>query len=90
MIAVQISLYPVRQQNIDEALDAFWASLGRQMVKYKINPLSTVAWSQDEDQLYQSIFKAYQAARKHGNAVMVTTLTTGTEKEASELLKFLS
>ena len=44
MIAVQISLYPVRQQNIDETLDAFWASLGRKMVKYKINPLSKVTW----------------------------------------------
>ncbi|MDZ7837524.1 MAG: hypothetical protein U5N58_06010 [Actinomycetota bacterium] len=78
MIALQVSLYPVGREGMGRsALDAFWKSLSAQNVKYKITPLSTIAWSEDEDFLYQSVFKAYRKARKSGHAVMVTTLTTG-------------
>ncbi|MCG9480059.1 MAG: hypothetical protein K9H14_07625 [Actinomycetia bacterium] len=89
MIALQISLYPVGQEEIKAALDAFWESLSGQNVKYKITPLSTITWSEDEDFLYQSVFKAYRKARKFGHAVMVTTLTTGNQQEIEQLLDFM-
>jgi len=89
MIALQVSLYPVGQKEIKRALDAFWESLSEQNVKYKITPLSTIAWSEDEELLYQSVFKAYHEARKSGHAVMVTTLTTGNQQEIGELLDFM-
>jgi len=89
MIALQVSLYPVGQKKIKRALDAFWESLSEQNVKYKITPLSTIAWSEDEDFLYHSVFKAYHKARKLGQAVMVTTLTTGNQQEIEQLLDFM-
>lgn len=90
MIALQVSLYPLAQSDIKEVLKIFWHSLDDQNVKYKITPLSTIAWGSEEQHLYQSVFTAYRQARKSGKAVMVTTITTGSQAEIEELLGFLS
>jgi uncharacterized protein YqgV (UPF0045/DUF77 family) len=89
MIAIQVSLYPVGREDFLEPLDVFWKVLKERKIKHKITPLSTITWDDDEDRLYKTIFEAYREARKLSPAVMVTTTTTGDEKQIGELLGFL-
>ena len=89
MIAMQVSLYPIGEKDIKKSLDDFWNILKEEHINHKITPLSTITWSEDEDKLYQAIYKAYKKARENSPAVMVTTLTTGTREQIGELLSFL-
>jgi len=89
MIAIQVSLYPIGVKDIKRSLDAFWNVLKEENINHKVTPLSTITWSDDEDRLYQAIYKAYRKAREISPAVMVTTLATGDEKQIGELLDYL-
>ncbi len=89
MIAIQISLYPLEQKDIKKSLDVFWGILKENNINHRITPLSTITWDDDEDRLYNNIFKAYREARKAGPAVMVSTVTTGDKDRIDELLGFL-
>jgi uncharacterized protein YqgV (UPF0045/DUF77 family) len=90
MIAIQVSLYPIGEKDIDKPLNIFWNVLKEEKINYKITPLSTITWDSDEEKLYTAIYKAYKEARKMCHAVMVTTLTTGEEKEIGSLMQFLN
>ena len=89
MIAIQISLYPLEQADIKKPLGVFWSILKKNNINHRITPLSTITWDDDEDRLYNNIFKAYREARKAGPAVMVSTVTTGDKDRIDELLGFL-
>jgi len=89
MIALQVSLYPIGQADIDKPLNAFWEVLKEENINYKITPLSTITWGEDEDKLYSTIYKAYKKAREAGHAVMITTLTTGSKEDLDIILRFL-
>jgi len=89
MIAIQVSLYPIGEKDIDSKLKIFWDILKNENIEFKITPLSTIAWSEDEDKLYSIIFKAYKAVRETSRAVMVTTITMGNDHEIKQLLSFL-
>lgn len=89
MIAIQVSFYPIGEKDIKKPLDTFWKVLKDENINYKITPLSTTAWGDSEEKLYNTIYKAYKKARENGPAVMVTTLTTGKKSEINELLSFL-
>ena len=89
MIAIQISLYPLGEEDIKSKLDIFWNTLKNENIDFKVTPLSTIAWSKNEDKLYNIIFKAYKEVKKTCKAVIVTTITTGDEREINELLNFL-
>jgi len=89
MIAIQVSFYPIGEKDIKKPLNTFWGVLKDENTNYKITPLSTILWDNDEDKLYNIIYKAYKKARENGPAVMVTTLTTGKKSEINELLSFL-
>ncbi len=89
MIAIQVSLYPLGEKDIDSKLKVFWDILKNENINFKITPLSTIAWSDNEEQLYSIIFKAYKKVRENSRAVMVTTTTTGNEQEIKQLLNFL-
>ncbi len=88
MIAIQVSLYPLEQEDINKALEVFWNILKKNNISHRITPLSTVVWGEEEESLYSFIFKAYRAARKEGPAVMVTTVVTGHKGRVSELLDY--
>lgn len=90
MIAVQISLYPLEQGDINKTLEIFWNVLKENKINHRITPLSTLSWGDDEDYLYNVIFKAYRKARKEGPAVMVTTTVTADKGRISELLDYLN
>lgn len=89
MIAIQVSLYPVGQEDFIKPLNAFWEVLEEKDINHKITSLSTITWDEDEDRLYNTIFEAYRKAREAGPAVMVTTVTTGDKDNINELLSFL-
>jgi len=89
MIAIQVSLYPIGKKDIKKSLDDFWNILKEENINYKVTPLSTITWSDDEDKLYQAIYKAYKKARKISPAVMVMTLTTGDNEQIGKLLDYL-
>ena len=88
MIAIQVSLYPLEQEDIKRSLKIFWDVLKENNVDHRITPLSTITWGDDEEGLYDIIFSAYQKARKGGPAVMVSTLVTGDEGRIRELLEY--
>ena len=90
MIAIQVSLYPLQQADIDLALEEFWKVLKQEKIKHRITPLSTMIWSEDEESLYNTVFKAYKKAREKGPAVMVQTLITAEKKRVDELLDYLN
>ncbi|MCL4415523.1 MAG: hypothetical protein M1365_02310 [Actinobacteria bacterium] len=89
MIALQVSLYPIGENDLDKPLNAFWQVLKDENIKYKICPLSTIAWDEDEEKLYNGVYKAYKKAREICRAVMVTTLTTGKIDEINVLLEYV-
>lgn len=89
MIAIQVSLYPIGEKDIKKSLDEFWNILKEENINHKVTPLSTITWGDDEEKLYQTIYKAYKKARGKSPAVMVTTLTTGDKEQIGELLSFL-
>jgi uncharacterized protein YqgV (UPF0045/DUF77 family) len=89
MIAIQISLYPLGEKDIESKLKIFWDILKNKNIDFRITPLSTIAWSDNEDKLYGIIFEAYKAVRETSRAVMVTTTTIGNEKEIKQLLNFI-
>ena len=89
MIAMQISLYPLGKKDIVPDLESFWEILKKSNIDHKVTPLSTIVYGSDEDKIYATVLKAYRSVRKNTRAVMVTTLTSGTEKEIGELIKFL-
>ena len=90
MIAVQVSLYPLQQADIDQALEEFWKVLKQENIEHRITPLSTLIWSEDEQHLYNTIFAAYKKARGKGPAVLVQTLITAEKKRVDELLGYLN
>ena len=89
MIAIQVSLYPIAEKDIESKLKVFWEILKNENIDFQITPLSTIAWSDDEDKLYNTIFKAYKKVRETSRAVMITTTTTGDETDIKQLLHFL-
>ena len=89
MIAIQVSLYPIGEKDVESKLNVFWDTLKSENIDFKITPLSTIAWSNDEDKLYSVIYKAYKKVRETCRSVMVTTTTTGNEADIQKLLNFL-
>lgn len=89
MIAIQVSLYPLGKDDIDIHLKRFWDLLRQEGIDFRVTPMSTLVYGQDEEKIYDSLFRAYRSVRKESRAVMVTTLTTGNKQEIDKLLGFL-
>jgi uncharacterized protein YqgV (UPF0045/DUF77 family) len=89
MIALQVSLYPIGEKYTKKSLDAFWNILEEENINFKVTPLSTITWSEDEENLYRTIFKGYMKAREISPVVMVTTFTTGGKAQIDDLLSYL-
>ncbi len=88
MIIIQVSLYPLGEKDIESRLNIFWDFLRNKNIDFKVTPLSTIIWAEDEGNLFDLVFKAYKKAREKGNTVMITTVATGTNKEINRLLNY--
>lgn len=89
MILMQVSLYPLGLNDLSIPLNEFWDMLKKNDINFKICPLSTAVWHEDEEWLNTKIFALYKNIREKSKVVMVTTITTGSSKDISELIAFL-
>ena len=85
---MQINIYPLGEKDMGAKLNIFWDFLRNEKINFKVTALSTIAWSDDEDKLYDIVFQAYKKVRKTCNAIMITTTTTGNEQEIKQLLNY--
>jgi len=89
MITMQISIYPLGEQDLASKLNIFWDFLRNEKINFKVTALSTIAWAEDEDKLNDAVFKAYKEVRKTSKAIMFSTTTTGNEHEIKQLLNYI-
>jgi len=89
MILMQISLYPLGVQDISVPLSKFWDFLKKEHIYYKICPLSTAVWHEEDQWLHSKIFSIYKKIREEYKVVMITTITTGSFEEISKLIAFI-
>ncbi len=73
-MAAQISIYPLRQTSISDAISEALAAFQTSDVEVHPGSLSTVI-AGTEDAVFTALREGYRAARARGEVVMVTTLS---------------
>jgi uncharacterized protein YqgV (UPF0045/DUF77 family) len=73
-MAAQISIYPLRQTSILDAISEALAAFGASNVEVHPGALSTVI-AGTEDAVFDALREGYRAASARGDAVMVATLS---------------
>jgi len=73
-VGVQVSLYPLGQQELLPAIQEIWDALEKAGLRQQPGPLSTLAWGQDQVVL-DALREGFRQATRHGPAVMVITVT---------------
>jgi len=81
-IGVQFSLYPLRQPQLKPALQAAVQAAAGAGMDVQVGHLSSVA-AADEEMAFRALRAAFRAAREHGPAVMVVTLSTRVPSDQS-------
>lgn len=75
-VALQFSLYPLRQTHVRPALQAAVKAAAAEGIALTVGKLSTFA-SGDETAIFAAIRTAFRTARSYGPTVMVVTLSSG-------------
>jgi uncharacterized protein YqgV (UPF0045/DUF77 family) len=73
-ISAQISLYPLGQNDINPAVQAFIDTLCSEGLECEVGAMSTLVWGDDE-QVLSALREAYRAATAFGPAVLHVTLS---------------
>ncbi len=73
-ISVQVSLYPLGQDNIDPAIKAILAALDEHGLPYEVGSMSTTVWGMDEA-VWSALQDAFRRAAAYGSAVMQVTVS---------------
>lgn len=81
-VGVQFSLYPLRQEQLKPALQAAVKAAAGAGLPVQVGRLSSVA-AADEETAFRAVRAAFRAAREHGPAVMVVTLSTRVPSDQS-------
>ncbi len=74
-VGVQLSLYPLRQTQLRPALQAGVKAAADAGLHLQVGRLSSVGVT-DEETAFRALRAAFRAAREHGPAVMVVTLSS--------------
>lgn len=74
--ALQFSVYPVRQADIDSPIRAAIKAASDAGAEVRVGTLSTLALG-DEETVFRAARAAFTAAKSFGPTVMVLTLTSG-------------
>lgn len=74
--ACQFSVYPLRQDDIDQPVQAAIAAVAAEDVTVRVGNLSTL-FVGEEARVFAALRAAFRAAQSHGPAVMTATLTAG-------------
>lgn len=73
-ISAQVSVYPLRQDNLSPAVDAVVGALSRPGIERRTGEMSTVVWGDDE-KVFPALLDAFRQAAAQGHMVMVITLS---------------
>ena len=73
-ISAQVSLYPLRQDNLSPSIEAVGKALSRDGVESQLGPMSTIVWGDDED-VFPAIMDAFRKAADIGETVMIITVS---------------
>lgn len=73
-ITAQVSLYPLRQDNLSPSIDAVIKALDRDGVESREGSMSTLVWGDDE-KVFPALLDAFRKAADIGEAVMTITVS---------------
>ena len=73
-ITAQVSLYPLRQDNLSPSIDAVVKALKSEGVESKTGTMSTLVWGDDE-KVFPALMAAFRKAADIGETVMVITVS---------------
>ena len=73
-ISAQVSLYPLRQKEIDPAIREAVRALSTQGLSTRTGEMSTLVWGEDP-RVFAALREAFDQAAAHGEVVMVVTLS---------------
>jgi len=72
--SAQVSLYPLGQQQLSPAIDALLTALSDHSLEYKVGPMSTVVWGDDEV-VWEALRDGFGRATALGGAVLTLTVS---------------
>lgn len=73
-ITAQVSLYPLRQDDLSPSIDAVLEALSRHDIESEAGPMSTLVWGDDE-KVFPALVDAFRGAAGRGHVVMVVTMS---------------
>jgi len=73
-VSAQVSLYPFGQEDLGPAINEIWKALDAQGVEYRVGPMSTLIWG-DDDAVLDALKEGFRHAVGFGPAVLILTLT---------------
>lgn len=73
-ISAQVSLYPLRQDNLSPSIEAVGKALDRDGVESQLGPMSTIVWGDDEA-VFPALMDAFRKAAAIGETVMIITIS---------------
>ena len=73
-VSAQVSLYPLRQQELSPAIDAVSEAFESEGIESKIGPMSTMATGEAR-RLFAGLQEAFERAASEGPVVMVVTVS---------------
>jgi len=76
VVGCQFSVYPLRQPDIDAAVQATIHAARAEGAEVRVGNLSTLMWG-SEDEVFAALRAAFRAAQHHGPAVLTATLAAG-------------
>ena len=73
-ITAQVSLYPLRQDNLSPSINAVVQALNKEGVESKTGAMSTLVWGDDE-KVFPALMDAFRMAADIGETVMILTIS---------------
>ena len=73
-VAIQISLYPLKQENIAEPINTIIEIFKSHNLETHTGSMSTLVYG-DTDEVFKALKEAYEKATQFGETVMVVTLS---------------
>ncbi|HJX14340.1 MAG TPA: YkoF family thiamine/hydroxymethylpyrimidine-binding protein [Candidatus Deferrimicrobiaceae bacterium] len=73
-ITAQVSLYPLRQDDLSPSIDAVVEAFARHGLEKQTGTMSTLVWGDDE-KVFPALVEAFRGAAARGHAVMVITVS---------------
>jgi hypothetical protein len=75
VVGCQFSVYPLRQMDIDTAVQGV-IKAASEHCSVRVSNLSTLMWG-DEEQVFAGLRAVYKAAQTYGPTVVISTLVAG-------------